>query len=213
MATVPDKINDKIAFFEQRISSWSLTPTAIGLNAAQCTALASAIVNARKSYTDAQAARIAAKNATVNQTSMVRLMATLGADAIRFIRAYAESQPTQDAMDAVFQKASIDPPAPPTPAGAPDAPKMVTADPNADGTVTIKWKGSTANQTFFSIWRKIGNSTTWMQLSSVATKSFIDTTVPGGTPTATYFIRAQRNNQVSPASDEAVVNFGQALAA
>lgn len=213
MPTVPAEINARIQFFEQRIPSWSANFAAIGLTAAQCAALATAITDARKAYDDAQAARIAAKNATVAQTSFVRTMSSLGADAIRFIRAFADSQTSQAAMAAVYTAASIDPPAPPQPAGPPVAPDMVTADPNADGTVTVKWRGSTANQTFFSVWRKVGNSTTWSQLGSVATKSFLDVTVPGGTPTVTYFIRAQRNNQVSPASDEAVVNFGQALAA
>ncbi len=213
MPTVPDQLNARIAFFEQRIASWTLSPAVIGLTAAQCTALATAITNARKAYNDAQGARITAKNSTVSQTAAMRTLSNLGADDIRFIRAFAESQATQAAMDAVFVAASIEPPAPPMPAGVPVAPTMVVADPNADGTVTVKWKGSTASQTFFTIWRRIGNSTTWTQLNSVATKSYRDVTVPGGTPTVTYFVRAQRNNQVSPASDEAVVNFGQALAA
>lgn len=213
MPTVPESINDRIMFFEQRISAWTLSPAAIGLTPAQCTALAAAITAARSAYDKAQGARIAAKNATISQTSAVRTMSTLGADDIRFIRAFAESQPTQAAMDAVFAAASIEPPAPPVPAGPPEAPTMVTGDPNADGTVTVKWKGSTANQTFFSVWRKIGNNTTWSQIGSVATKSFLDVGVPGGTPSVRYFVRAQRNNQISPASDECVVNFGQALAA
>lgn len=213
MPTVPTELNARIMFFEQRIAAWTAAPTTIGLTAAQCTALSAAILAARKSYNDAMAARITAKNMTIAQTSALRTMSNLGADDIRFIRAFAESQPTQAAMDAVFAAASIEPPAPPVPAGPPKAPANVTADPNADGTVTVKWVGSTANQTFFTIWRRVGNSTTWAQLASVATKSFIDTTVPAGTPSVTYFVRAQRNSQVSPASDECIVNFGQALAA
>lgn len=213
MPTVPVEINARIMFYEQRIGAWTLTPAAVGLTPAQCAALSAAIVNARKAYDEAQQARIAAKNATIKQTSMVRVMSTLGADDIRFIKAFAESQPTQAAMDAVYAAASIEPPAPPVPAGPPEAPTEVVGDPNADGTVTIKWKGSTASQTFFSIWRKVGNNTTWTQLGSVATKTFLDVTVPGGTPSVRYYVRAQRNNQLSPASDECVVNFGQALAA
>ena len=213
MPTVPDSINQRIQFFEQRIAAWTASPALIGLTAAQCVALATVIVAARGAYDKAVAARITAKNMTVTQTAAMRTLSNLGADDIRFIRAFAEAQANQAAIDAVFAAASIDPPAPPQPAGPPVAPTMVVADPNADGTVTVNWKGSTANQTFFSIWRKIGNSTTWTQLNSVATKTYRDVSVPGGTPTVTYFIRAQRNNQLSPASDEAVVNFGQALAA
>lgn len=205
MSILPDQINERIEWFEQRIASWKAAPTTIGLTAAQCTALDDAIKNARTNYNAAQAARIASKNATLGQRTFVNTMTNLGSDALRFIKAYANAQANPDA---VYQAASVPPPAVPTPSGPPAAPTSVIADPNADGTVTIKWKGSTANQTFFSVWRRVGNSTQWTQIGSVATKSFIDATVPAGSPTATYFIRAQRFNEVSPASDEAIVNFG-----
>ena len=208
MAVVPPGINEKIQWFESRIAAWTAAPTTIGLTAAQCTALATAIEDARKAYEEALAARIAAKNATLNQKTGVTVMASLGSDAIRYIRAFAESKPTEAQRDAVYTAASVPPPAQPQPAGPPEAPTDVVGDPNADGTVTIKWKGSTANQTFFTIWRRQGNNTTWSQIGSVATKQFIDSTILAGTPSVRYYVRSQRNNQVSPASDEAVVNFG-----
>lgn len=205
MGVLPEQINERIEWFEQRINGWKSAPTTIGLTAAQCTALDDAIKNARTNYNAAQAARIASKNATLGQRTFVNTMTTLGSDALRFIKAYANAQANPDA---VYQAASVPPPAQPTPAGDPKAPTEVTADPNADGTVTIKWKGSTANQTFFSIWRRVGNNTQWTQIGSVATKSFVDSTVPAGSPTVTYFLRSQRNMQVSAPSDEATVNFG-----
>lgn len=208
MATLPDKINERIEWFEQRLASWELAPQNIGLTSAIVTALKQSTEDARAAYTAAQAARIAAKNATLGQTTNVRNMTDLGADAIRYIRAYADSRPTMVQREAVYQASSVPPPAPPQPAGPPVAPTNVIADPNADGTVTIKWRGSTANQTFFSIWRRVGNMTTWTQIGSVATKKFVDTTVPAGTPSCRYYIVAQREDAMSPASDEAVCNFG-----
>ncbi len=205
MGVLPEQINERIEWFEQRIASWKAAPTTIGLTAAQCTALDDAVKNARTNYNAAQAARIASKNATLGQRTFVNSMTNLGSDALRFIKAYANAQANPDA---VYQAASVPPPAAPTPSGPPNAPTNVVADPNADGTVTIKWKGSTTNQTFFSIWRRVGNNTQWSQIGSVATKSFIDASVPAGSPTATYLIRAQRFNEVSAASDEAIVNFG-----
>lgn len=205
MSVLPDQINDRIEWFEQRITSWIASPTSIGLTASQCQALDDAIKTARDNYDAAQLARIASKNATLGQRSAVNSMTNLGSDALRFIKAYANAQPNPNA---VYQAASVPPPATPTPSGPPKVPTDVIADPNADGTVTIKWKGSTANQTFFSVWRRVGNSTQWTQIGSVATKSFIDASVPAGSPTVTYFIRAQRFNEVSAASDEAIVNFG-----
>ena len=205
MAVLPEQINERIMWFEQRISSWLGAPTTIGLTAAQCTALDLAIKAARTAYNAAAAARIAAKNATIGQATNVRSMTSLGSDALRFIKAYAEAQPNPDV---IYQAASVPPPAPATPPGPPVPPVDVTGDPNADGTVTVKWKGSTAYQTFFAVWRRVGNSTQWTQVGSVATKSFLDDSVPAGSPSVTYVIRSQRNTQVSPASDEAVVNFG-----
>lgn len=213
MSVPPAPIVDRIEWFEQRIDSWTAAPTTLGLTAAQCTALDAAIVAARKSYTDAQAARIAAKNATMNQSIAMRTLSDLGGDAIRYIRAFAQGKPTPEARDAVYSAASVPPLAPPTPAGPPEVPTDLVGDPNADGTVTLRWKGSTANQTFFSIWRRVGNNTTWMQIGAVATKTFIDATVPGGTPSVRYYVRAQRENQLSPASDEAIVNLGMSAAA
>lgn len=213
MSVPPSGILDKLQWFEQRITSWTATPAAIGLTAAQCTALAAAIDEARKAYDDAQAARITAKNKTIAQTAAMRTLSDLGSDDIRYIRAFAQSQSTESARDAVYAAASVPPLNPPSPAGPPEVPTDVVGDPNADGTVTLQWKGSTANQTFFSIFRRTGNNTTWSQIGAVATKTFIDATVPGGTPSVRYYVRAQRNNQVSPASDEAIVNFGISQAA
>ena len=64
MSVPPAPIVDRIEWFEQRITSWTAAPTTIGLTAAQCTALNAAITASRKAYSDALAARIAAKNAT-----------------------------------------------------------------------------------------------------------------------------------------------------
>jgi hypothetical protein len=205
MAILPEPINERIQWFEQRINSWLAAPAAVGLSAAQCTALKNAIVAARVAYDAAQLARIASKNATIGQKTAVTTMTDLGSDSLRFIKAFAEAAANPDA---VYQAASVPPPAPPTPPGPPVPPTDVTADPNADGTVTIKWKGSTAYQTFFTVWRRVGNSTQWLQIGSVATKSFVDASVPPGSPTVTYALRAQRNTQVSAPSDEAIVNFG-----
>ena len=208
MPVLPDPINERIPWFEQRITAWKAAPATIGLTAAQATALDTAIKAARAAYDASHAARIAAKNATVGQTSNVRTMSTLGSDAVSYIRAFANSQATPALRDAVYQAASVPPPANPVPAGQPDAPAKVAGDPNADGTVTLRWDGSTANQTFFTVWRKVGNNTQFAQVGAVATKSFIDDSVPSGTPNVTYFVRAQRNNLASPDSDQTVVNFG-----
>lgn len=207
MSVLPDQINERIQWFEQRIASWIAAPAAIGLTPAQCTALDTAIKAARNAYNAAQAARIAAKNATIGQRNALNTLSDLGADALRFIKAFAESQ---NNPNTVYQAASVPPPAPPTPSGPPTPPTNLVADPNADGTVSLRWRGSTAYQTFFTVWRRIGNNTQWTQLGAVATKSFRDASVPVGTPSVVYVVRSQRNTETSAPSDETVVNFGGA---
>jgi hypothetical protein len=209
MAVLPDRIDDRIQWFENRITGWSANASQIGLTSQQCAALSSAIVAARKAFAAAEVARIASKNATLTQKTAYTIMSDLGADALKFIKAYAESQPTPDT---VYSLASVPPPAAPSPAGPPAAPTNVVADPNADGTITVKWKGSTANQTFFTIWRKAGTGT-WSQIGSTASKKFIDAQVPGGVSSVRYMLRAQRGTTLSPASEEVIVNFGQATQA
>ncbi len=207
---IPDRLLERLQWYEQHAAQWKISPASIGLTAPQALALDAAVQAARTAYDDAQSARAKAKSATLTQKSLFSVMDSIGSDDLRFIRAYAESRPTQAERDAVFAAAQIDPPAPPTPAGPPVPPTDVVGDPNADGTVTLQWKGSTASQTFFTVWRRTGSNTTWSQVGAVASKTFIDPSVPAGTPSVRYYVKAQRNTEVSPNSDETVVNFGQA---
>lgn len=207
MGVVPNKILEKIQWFEQRVNGWQSSGAAIGLSPALINSFKAKLLNARAKYDLAQAARIASKSATVVQDSAVADMARGGADMIAFIRSFAESSADPAS---IYALANVPPPADPTPAGPPQAPTDVVADPNADGTITLRWKGSLANQTFFSIWRKVGSGQ-FVSLGSVAAKVFVDEAVPTpapATPTVTYQVRAQRNLQVSEPSDDAVVTFG-----
>lgn len=207
MGIVPTKIQEKIQWFEQRIAGWQASPAVIGLTALQVTNFKNILLNARAKYDLAQAARMASKSATVVQDSAVAGMADVGADLLSFIKSFAEASADPAA---VYAAANVPPPAPPTPAGPPIPPTDVVADPNADGTVTLRWKGSLASQTFYSVWRRTGSGQ-FQSIGSVAAKSFIDTAVPGPTPgnnTVVYYVRAQRNLEMSQPSDEATVTFG-----
>ena len=100
----------------------------------------------------------------------------------------------------------------PAPVGVPDAPTNTVADPNANGTVTVSWKGSSANQTFFTVWRRTGgaNPTGWASLGATAYKTFTDGTVPGGVPSVEYRVTAQRQNYISTPGAAVMVTFGAA---
>lgn len=212
MAVLPDRVEERIAWFEQRIAAWTASAELIGLQDTQVAQLTPLITAARAAFNAAQAARTAAKNATFTQSNAVRELSAFGGDLIKTIKAFAESSGNPQ----VYTIASVPAPAPPSPAGPPKAPENVAADPNADGSITIRWAGSMANQTFFTVWRKLGSTGTYTQIGAVASKSFIDTQVPAGLASVSYLVRAQRNNIVSPASDVSTVQFGggaQGLAA
>lgn len=204
MAVLPSGINQRIQWFEQRVDSWQSAAESIGLTEAQVTQLVNLTNMARTRYDAAQAARIAAKNATLNLKNAMSELTRYGSDLVQAIKIFAQT--TDD--PGVYTAASVPPPAPPHPAGKPEAPTDVTADPSADGTVTIRWKGSLAHKTFYTVWRKLAGEDAFTNVGSVSAKAFVDTTVPAGVGSAAYVVRAQRGLAVSPNSDETVVNFG-----
>lgn len=204
MPVLPTGTDARIQWFEQRIVSWQANALAIGLTDAQVTQLSTYINLARTRYDAAQAARIAAKNATLGLHNAAGDLFSYGSDLIQAVKIFAET--TGDPN--VYTLASVPPPAPPTPAGAPKPPTDVSADPNADGTVTVSWKGSLAHQTFYTVWRKPAGAAAFTQVASISAKTFTDPTVPAGVASIAYVVRAQRGLLVSANSDETVVNFG-----
>jgi hypothetical protein len=99
--------------------------------------------------------------------------------------------------------------------GSREAPTGITAAPNADGSVTLKWQGSTAHRTHFTVWRKRATDPQWSMVGSCSRKSFIDDMVPapgsnsGGAPmTLLYQVRAQRGSFISMPSMTVTITYG-----
>lgn len=207
MGVSPSSRVDQLTFFEVHNDPWSTHAVAIGTTVAAVNNLKGLTATARQKYTDAMAARDAAKAATQAFYDACDAMRGSGADIIATIKAYAETTNNPG----VYTLAQIPAPAGASSSGPPEIPADLVADPNADGSVTLKWKGSTGNQTFFSVWRKSNTpNAQFTQIGAVAAKSFIDVSAPAGVPGVTYAVRAHRTTQGSLPSDEAVVNYGQA---
>lgn len=204
MPVLPAGDIKRLEFVEAHIAVWTANATSIGLTTAQVTAMDNGAKATRGAFNAQQAAKNAAKSATLNFHTAVESLMDLVRVAIVNIKNKAES--THD--PAVYALAQIPPPAEPAPVGAPEAPTNFVADPNADGTVTLRWKGSTANQTFFAVWRRVGNDGAWLNIGATAAKRFIDDSVPGGVASVQYRATAQRQNFTSDPSVEATVNFG-----
>lgn len=207
MAVLPDTDLLRVQFAEAHTAGWTSNAAAIGLTGPQVTAIVAAAAAARTAFNTQQTAKNAAKAATSAFHASAGTMTDLLRVAIAGIKLKAESLGGA-AGQAVYDLAQIPAPSAPTPPGVPDAPTMLTADPNADGTITLSWKGSTAFQTFFNVWRRVGASGEWTPLGATAVKKFLDAGVPSGVASLSYRVTAQRQADVSAPSVEATVNFG-----
>ena len=186
---LPESRLAQIEWFEQRLAAWLGNTEAIGLTNAQVMQLQSEIAAARVSYNNSQQARADSKSATVTFYANTDVMSDDGRDLIKTIKAYAET--TGDPN--VYALANVPPPAEPTPAGPPDTPTNVTGVINSDGAVELKWNGTLASRTFFE---------------SIGAKSFLDATVPFGTTSVQYRVRAKRGEFTSPANDPITIRLG-----
>jgi hypothetical protein len=207
---IPQTINDRIAWFEQRIAVIKATPTAFGVTAPQATLLDADIKAARAAFDAAQKARTAAKDATVTQGAALGDMNRAGSIVVSAIRTFADNQPTTTARDAIYAAVSMTPPVPPSAQPAPETPFDVKADPNADGTVSVKWKASTNSGAVYLVYRKLAGNTAFSQVGLIAKKVFVDPTVPAGTTSCQYQVRAVRGTQMSNLTQPVSVQFGAA---
>ncbi|MCZ6836799.1 MAG: hypothetical protein O7G85_13570 [Planctomycetota bacterium] len=81
------------------------------------------------------------------------------------------------------------------------------------GFVELTWRGSVSPSGNFVIWRSIndgsgGGAGPFIQIGLTGTKSFIDETIPAGTPEATYFVKAHRGQFASDDSEPILLRFG-----
>ena len=155
---------------------WTANAVAIGLTAAQVTALKLLIETAQTKLEDALAAREASKNATMALNDAMEDLRTSGSALIATIKAkaLADENPT------IYTLANIPPPSAGTTIGPAAQPTNLTGSVDNLGNVHLSWKGSLSNGTFFSVWRKVDGETSFTQLGSVVAKTFVDTTIVVG---------------------------------
>ena len=153
------------------------------------------------------AARQASKNATATQNASVRQMLHQGTAMIQTIRAFAD---LSGDPDAVFTTAELDAPsAKGTPRPAPVPATGMAAELLNTGAIKLTWKGTVAFGTVYTIYRRIGEGS-FTPIGTSTTKSFVDETIPVGTPEVDYAAITQRDGQSSDLSEPIVVRFGVA---
>jgi hypothetical protein len=209
---VPDSQQGAIDFFSSRTPTWAANQAAIGISAAQVVDIDAKVTAAQTKLAAAQAARNAAKTATLDLADAMNDMRSFGGDLIKTIRAFAET--TND--DSVYLLSDIPPIAPPKPTGPPESPTNVDASINNFGYVFIEWKASRAVGTQFILQRQLtpvdGAPTAWAFAGASTTNDYTDTTVPTGFASVSYRVYAQRAGGTSDASNVAVLAFGNSTA-
>jgi hypothetical protein len=217
MGVLPETLIEQIEFCEAHLPVWTATPTAIGLTAAQVTALAAMTGTARKSYNDAQIARDASKAATLEMKADGGIMRNQAAALIRSIKTFAEAQANPDA---VYANAQIPAPQPPAPLPLPGKPTNLLVTLLPSGAITLSWDADNAaasSGAFYNISRKLPGSTNFVGIggapgstSSSRRMSFTDGNIPTSAAAsgAQYIIQGQRGTQVGIASEAITVQFG-----
>lgn len=216
MSVLPEDRLAQIQFCEAHNPVWAANAVAIGLTAAQVTALTTQTTAARAKYNAAQAAREASKGATTDFYNVTRTMVNTVRDLILLIKTTAETKNDPG----IYAIAQIPPPAAPTPATAPGEAQNIIVTLNPGGSLSLSWEASDASASsgaFFSVSRRLGGAgqtgfTVIGGAPGATTQqrrpSFTDATLPLGTQTATYIIRGQRGTLLGQASEAVTVQFG-----
>ncbi|HVU62859.1 MAG TPA: hypothetical protein VHC70_02690 [Phycisphaerales bacterium] len=208
MSNVPPKPSvDQIVWFENHLPLWVESPTTFGTTAAACTALQAALTSARQAYDNAQAARDASKAATTSENMAMQAMLTPGRAMVNTIKAFIEAS----GNTALWGQAGLEPNAAPGTAPDPTAPFMLSATLDTEGNVIVKWKASQpqgVSGVIYSVRRALDGGE-YVLLDSVGGKEFIDQTVPVGTQSVSYTVKAKRGNQMSGWSEALTIRFGR----
>lgn len=208
MSNIPPQPKvDQIVWFETHIPLWQAAPTTFGVTAAMITNLHTAVKAARAAYDAAQGARQAAKSATTTQDMQVKAMLTQGRDTVNIMKSFLENANNP----ALWGEAGLEPNATPGTAPAPTAPYELFATLDSQGNVIVKWKASQpvgVSGVIYSVRRSI-NGASSVLLDSVGGKEFIDETVPIGTRTVSYAVKAKRGTSMSGWSESLTIMFGR----
>lgn len=208
MSNIPPQPKvDQITWFENHLPQWAAAPTTFGTTAAAVTALTTAVKNARTAYSNAQAARDASKAATTGETMAVQAMLIPGRAMVNTMKSFIEAS----GNTALWSQAGLEPNAPIGTAPDPVAPYQLSANLDSTGNVIINWKTSQpagVSGVIYSVRRALDGGD-YVLLDSVGGKTFTDETVPVGTQSVSYTIKAKRGTQMSGWSEALTLRFGR----
>ena len=219
MSVLPRTHSDLLQWTTDHLGAWT-TPAAIGLTAAQITALTAIHDRAVKDVDAASLAREASRGATITMNGAIGDLREQLAAMIRSIKTFADASnnPT-----AIYGLAQIPLPAPPQALPAPGVASAVLVALNPGGSITLSWSGefSAASEgAVYTIARRLPGATmyTLVGVSPGSTSrggqarrmAFTDPAVPTSAAAqgVAYIITGQRGQQIGAPSTAITVQFG-----
>ena len=205
MGLVPDDKGGRIGFFESHLGKWAENADELGFSPAQIAEMEALTQSARAALREQGMAQNAAMAATNKLRLALDAMMTAGALMIRQVRTRAAAE-----GEGMYSLANIDPPAKPSPIGAPGKPDNFKVSLNVIGAITLRWTCKNprgAVGTTYHVWRRIGPSGPFTCLGATGVKKFVDETLPQGLAQVTYQIQAVRSTKAGPWA-RFDVNFG-----
>jgi hypothetical protein len=207
MPRVPTNVSDLLSFASEHYNTWQGTPASVGLSAGQITSLKGAKDDAIAAVAAQAAAKDGSKASTLTANTKVSNLRKNIAACIRSIVTFADA--AADPM-AIFALAQIDPTSPPTPSQPPGTPSNITATLDNEGNVTLKWKciNPPGGNVVYSVMRRDDSSGDLTQIGVIGPRMFTDDSIPAGSASVQYQIRAFRGQMAGPSSPVFLLRFG-----
>lgn len=207
MPRVPTTVQQLLNFCSEHGTVWTPSPATIGLTPLMVTAFKAATTDAVTTVAAQQAAKDAAKAATIGANIKVKALRTSVAGMIRAITTYASAQVDPNV---VYQAAQVDPPSPRSPSEPPGQPTNLTATLDDEGNITLKWKcvNPQGGNVVYTIARREDPDAEFAQIGVAGSRVFLDDSIPAGSPTVQYVVRGFRGQTVGVASAIFTLQFG-----
>lgn len=202
---------DALKWLEALIDQWAAGPAAIGVTSAMIADLNTDITTARDAFTTVQHVRAEAKASTSFFHESADDMRRNAAAVISTIKAFAD---TSSSRSAIYTAAGLTPASNPTPLPTPGQPSNLLATLQQDGSITLTWDGKGPTGTVYQVYRQLAGEDSFVIVGAAGArlKSFNDQTVPRGSASVTYMVRAQHADKFSLYSPVTTAQFGKTSA-
>lgn len=207
MRLVPRTTTGTISFYAIRAQKWVEHAHEIGISVDEAETIGTLAAEAKALNLAQDQAMAQARAATYALDIKLKELRTRGSAAVSKIRAAAEV----DGGTGIYIKALIDPPRGPGLSPSPGRPEHFTSALLQNGEVVISWDcwNPDGGGTIYEVRRAIdAGGRDFVHIGHAGPdKTYIDRTIPRGTPTVLYMVTPLRGSQRGPANIH-TVNFG-----